>query len=150
MSIGRVLVIGSAAVAFLAVSFAVARWLTQDNRERDAVTDLLRAQARGDVGAMLDQLDGCSRDTACRARVVRNAETLRRSGRVRILRYDSSTARSLGDESGPTRVVWSDGPDADIVVQCISVQRRGIPLLGADVTLSSIGAPIGGESSCPR
>lgn len=150
VSLGRALFIASAVVAFLAISFAVARWLTQDNRERGAVTDLLRAQARGDVPAMLQQLEGCRSDVACRTRVESNARALRRPGAVRILRYDSATARALGDESGPTRVAWSNGPDAAIVVQCITVERRAKALLGADVVLSSIGGPIPGDAACPR
>ena len=140
----------SAAVAFLAVSFAVARWLTQENRERDAVTDLLRAQARGDVAAMLALLDGCAANSACLARVKGNAQRLRRRGDVEIVRYDSSTAHALSTESGPTRVAWSDGTKAPVVVQCVEVERRGFAPFGADVVLSSIGAPIGGESACPR
>jgi hypothetical protein len=150
VSPGRVLALTSAAVAFLAVSFAVARWLTQENRERGAVTDLLRAQSRGDVAAMLAILDGCAEDSACKALVERNARALRRRGRIEIVRYDSATSHALGDESGPTRVAWGDGTAAPIVVQCVEVERRGLAVLNSDVTLSSIGAPIGGESPCPR
>src|SRR6188768_2438431 len=98
---------------------AVARWLTQDNRERDAVTDLLRAQAHGDVAAMLALLDGCAANSACLARVKGNAQRLRRRGDVEIVRYDSSTAHALSTESGPTRVVWTDGTKAPVVVQCV-------------------------------
>jgi hypothetical protein len=145
-----VLALTSAAVAFLAVSFAVARWLTQDNRERGAVTDLLRAQARGDVAAMLALLDGCEQDSGCRALVERNARALRRSGKVEIVRYDSATAHALGDDTGPTRVAWGDGTAAPIVVQCIEVERRGLAVLNSDVVLSSIGVPIDGEAPCPR
>ncbi len=150
MSPGRALAIASAVVAFLAVSFAVARWLTQDNRERGAVTDLLSAQARGDARGMLAALDGCARDAACRAGVERNARSLRRPGPVRIVRYDSATARSLGDRTGPTRVAWTGRAGEAVVVQCVTVERRGLALLGADIVLSSIGAPIKGDTSCPR
>ena len=150
MSSGRAFVIATAAVVFLAVSFVVARWLTQDNRERGAVTDLLRAQARGDVPAMLGVLTGCASDERCRSLAERNARTLRRPGPVRILRYDSSTAHALGDERGPTRVAWSGADGADIVVQCIDVERRGLALVDSDVVLASIGTPIDGEASCPR
>ena len=38
------------AAIFVLFSFLVARWLTAENRERTAVTDLLRAQAGGDAG----------------------------------------------------------------------------------------------------
>ena len=150
MSSGRVLVLTCAAVAFLAVSFAVARWLTQDNRERGAVTDLLRAQGRGDVAAMLGILDGCKQRSSCVALVRRNARALRRSRRIEIVRYDSSTAHALGTDAGPTRVAWSDGTSAPVVVQCIAVRRRGLAILNADIVLSAIGAPIAGEAPCPR
>ena len=150
MSPGRALAIAFAVAAFLVVSFAVARWLTQDNRERSAVTDLLTAQARGDARAMLAALDGCARDAACRARVEGNALSLRRRGPLRIVRYDSATARSFGDRTGPTRVAWTGGAGAAVVVQCVTVERRGLALLGADIVLSAIGKPIKGDSSCPR
>lgn len=150
MSLGRALAIAFAVAAFLVVSFAVARWLTQDNRERGAVTDLLRAQASGDATAMLALLDGCARQVACRTRVERNARELRRIGPVRILRYDSSTARAAGDRTGPTRVAWSGKVREAVVVQCVTVERRGLALLGADVVLSAIGRPIEAESPCPR
>ena len=140
----------SAAVAFLAVSFAVARWLTQDNRERGAVTDLLRAQGRGDVAAMLARPRRLRRARACKATVERNARELRRRGRLEIVRYDSSDSHALGDDAGPTRVAWSDGTAAPVVVQCVEVERRGLAVLGGEIVLSSIGAPIAGEASCPR
>ena len=144
------LALTSAAVAFLVVSFAVARWLTQDNRERGAVTDLLRAQARGDAAAMLGILDGCAETSACAAQARSNARALRRRGSLEIVRYDSSTAHALGRETGPTRVAWSDGTDAAVVVQCVDVERRGLAVLGGDIVLTSIGAPIDGEAPCPR
>ena len=148
MSPGRALAIAFAVAAFLVVSFAVARWLTQDNRERSAVTDLLRAQARGDARAMLDRLDGCL-SAVCRGDVRKNAATLQRRA-VRILRYDSGTARSLGDRKGHTRVAWSGGVDENVVVQCVSVERRGLAVFGADIVLSAIGRPIKGDTSCPQ
>ena len=74
VTLGRALAIAFAVVAFLVVSFAVARWLTQDNRERGAVTDLLRAQARGDARAMLALLDRLrEREAICRIAVRANA-----------------------------------------------------------------------------
>jgi hypothetical protein len=142
--------IAFAVAAFLVVSFAVARWLTQDNRERGAVTDLLRAQGRGDAAAMFALLEGCAQRVACRTAVERNAATLEGPGAVQIVGYDSSTARATGDRRGPTRVAWTRGTGEAVVVQCVTVERRGLPLLGADIELSAIGRPIAGERSCPR
>lgn len=150
MTLGRALTIALAVTAFLVVSFAVARWLTQDSRERSVVTDLLRAQARGDASAMLALLDGCAAGTTCRSDVERNAATLRGSGDLRIVRYDSSTARATGDRHGPTRVAWTRGADQPVTVQCVTVDRRALALLGADITLAAIGRPIQGEAACPR
>ena len=149
MSPGRALAIAFAVAAFLAVSFGVARWLAQDNRERSAVTDLLRAQARGDARAMLAQLDGCAAVAACSADVQANAAALRRRT-VRILRYDSQTARAFGDRSGPTRVAWSGGVDENAVVQCVVIERRGLAVFGSEIVLSAIGRPIKGDTSCPQ
>ena len=79
-----------------------------------------------------------------------NAVTLKLSTPVRIVRYDSATARALGDQTGPTRVAWSSGPNDPVVVQCVTVERHATALLGADVVLSAIGKPIKGDTSCPR
>ena len=43
------LLIALGAVVFLGISFLLARYLSTENRERDAVYALLRDQARGDV-----------------------------------------------------------------------------------------------------
>lgn len=150
MTPGRALTIALAVAAFLVVSFAVARWLTQDSRERSAVTDLLRAQGRGDAAAMLALLDDCARRVACRADVERNAAALRGPGTVEIVRYDSTTARSFRDRRGPTRVAWTRGTDQPVTVQCVTVVRHARALLGADIRLAAIGRPINGEAACPR
>ncbi len=80
MSLRRSFVIALSVAAFLVVSFMMARFLTQENRERAAVTDLLVAQARGDASGMVALLDGCDADAACRANVTRQARRLQRSG----------------------------------------------------------------------
>ncbi|HSD78045.1 MAG TPA: hypothetical protein VLA98_11595 [Solirubrobacteraceae bacterium] len=144
----RTLAIVVAAVAFLAVSALLARWLTTEGRERDAVTGLLRAQARGDARAMLARLDGCAADARCAALARRNARRLRRPGRLEILRYDSATSYAIGAASGPTRVVWRVVGRGLPVVQCVEVRRGGSVLAGRSVTLRRLGAPIGRESSC--
>jgi hypothetical protein len=140
--------IAVAAVAFLAVSGLVARYLTTENRERDDVYQLLRAQARGDAAAMLARLDGCARSAACRAGVEANARRLRRGGDVKILAYDSSTAYAVGAASGRTRVAWTVVDRGLPVVQCVDVRRKGNALAGRTITLTRLSAPIGNESSC--
>jgi len=140
--------IAFAAAVFILVSFLVARWLTAENRERTAVIDLLRAQTGGDAASMLAILEGCTDDDRCRAEVDRNARLLRSPGRVRVLRLDSSTAHALLAERGPTRVAWDVGGTSLPVVQCIDVERRGVPLLGGEIVLRAIGPKISGSAAC--
>jgi hypothetical protein len=84
------LLIALGAVAFLGISFLLARYLSTENRERDAVYALLRDQASGDVRGMLSRLHDC--DARCRADVEANARRLARPGDVKILAYTSSTS----------------------------------------------------------
>jgi hypothetical protein len=144
----RRLAVVAAAVAFLLVTLLVARWLTTEGRERDAVTDLLHAQARGDAEAMLRWLDGCRADARCVATVRADARRLRRPGRLEILSYDSATAYALGGSTGPTRVAWRVVGRGLPVVQCVEVSRGGTVLAGRSVTLRRLSAPIGRESPC--
>jgi hypothetical protein len=144
----RATLIAIGVVLFLAISFELARWLSTENRERDAVYGLLAAQARGDLGAMLSRLDGCSRRPPCRATQLANARRLRRPGRVKILAYDSKTAYAFGDARGPTRVAWTVIGHGLPVVQCISVHRGGSAFAGRSITLTALSAPIGNEATC--
>ena len=133
---------------FLAISFVLARWLTTESRERSAVFDLLKAQARGAPRAMLADLDGCVRSPSCRAQVEANAARLRRAGNVKILAYDSKTAYTLGAAEGLTRVAWTVIDNGLPVVQCVDVRRGGNVLTGRTVTLRRLSAPIGRQSPC--
>jgi beta-lactamase class A len=140
------LLIAAGALAFLVVSFLLARYLTTENRERDAVYALLRDQARGDAAAMLARLDGC--DARCRAAVQADARRLRRPGTVKILSYDSSTAYALGGASGPTRVAWTIVDRQLPVVQCVEVQRTGNVLTGRAINLRRLSVPIDRQGTC--
>jgi hypothetical protein len=140
------LLIAVGALAFLVVSFLLARYLTTENRERDAVYALLRDQARGDAAAMLARLDAC--DARCRAAVQADARRLRRPGTVKILSYDSSTAYALGGASGPTRVAWTIVDRQLPVVQCVEVQRAGNVLTGRAINLRRLSVPIDRQGTC--
>lgn len=145
----RVTLLVLAVVAFLAVSFELARYLSTETSERNAVLALLRDQARGDAAGMLARLDGsCARTRACRARVTANARRLRRPGEVKILAYRSKTAYALGAKTGPTRVAWTIVDRQLPVVQCVLVRRSGTALAGRSVTLLRISGPIGREAAC--
>jgi hypothetical protein len=128
------------AVVVLAVGFLAARWLTTENRERDAVFALLEREAAGDAGGVLARLDGC--DAACAAKVRAFVPRTRGAGAVKIARLDSGTAYTLGDSTGTTRVVWVHGVESRPIVQCVVVRRRGGPLTGRSVSLLRLSAPL--------
>ena len=134
-------------MAFLGVSFLVARWLNSDAVERAAVVELLRDQARGDAAAMLRRLEGCG-DPDCTALVRRNAERLRSSGDLKVALYQSQTAHALTSRTSFTRVVWFT-PGRLTTVQCVLVRRDGNVVAGMTVSLLRVTAPIGRQSSCP-
>jgi hypothetical protein len=141
-----VTLIAVGAIVFLAISFLLARYLSTENRERDAVYALLRDQARGDARAMLERLDGC--DARCRANVEANARRLERAGEVKILAYSSSTSYSLGHAEGPTRVAWTIVNRQLPVVQCVQVERTGNVLAGATINLLRLSVPIDRQGTC--
>jgi hypothetical protein len=136
-----------AAVAFIAVSVLLARWLSTESTERDKVHRLLEAEARGDGAAVLAQLHGCA-DSRCRAIALRNARVLRRRGAVKIVNYESKTSYALGSATGVTRVAWTSLQQGLPVVQCVTVRRRGSVFSGHSVTLLRISAPIDRQGSC--
>jgi len=138
--------IGVGILAFLSVSLLVARWLNTDSVERGRVVELLRAQARGDAPAMLEQLQ-CP-DSACVRQVRVNARRLRAPGELKIVLYQSGTSHALSSQTKPARVVWIT-PGRLTTVQCVLVRRAGSAIAGASVTLLRVSAPIGRESSCP-
>jgi hypothetical protein len=140
------LLIAAGVVFFLGVSLLLARYLSTENTERDAVYGLLRDQARGDVPGMLRRLDGC--DASCRAAVESNARRLKRAGDVKILAYTSSTSYALGGASGPTRVAWTIVNRQLPVVQCVEVQRTGSVLTGRAINLRRLSVPINSTGSC--
>jgi hypothetical protein len=141
-----VTLIAAGAIVFVAISFLLARYLSTENRERDAVYALLRDQARGDARAMLARLDGC--DARCRANVEANARRLKRAGEVKILAYSSSTSYALGHAEGPTRVAWTIVDKQLPVVQCVQVERTGNVLAGATINLRRLSVPIDRQGTC--
>jgi hypothetical protein len=135
-------------VAFLAISLALARYLNTESQERGAVFALLQAQARGDARGMIDRIDGCAGDPACRATAARNASRLKRPGEVKILAYQSKTAYALGAAEGPTRVAWTIVDRGLPVVQCVDVQRTGTVLAGRAIRLRRLSLPIDRQGTC--
>jgi hypothetical protein len=145
----RMLVIVFAAFVFVGVSLLFGRALSGAGAERSKVLDVLRAQARGDAEAVLEQLPPCARSPAC-ARITRERTAkLRRPGAVQILNFQPSVQVALTDRSGTARVAWRTPKRPYPVVQCVVVEREG-PLTGGAVRLVSISNPIGLQSRCGR
>lgn len=147
--IKRIVLICLGIVVFLAISGLLARWLTVEDLERDEDLELVQAEARGDAGAMIDKLEGCSGSPSCEAsvrRLVANPR-LRRHGAVKVLDLESPTAYSLTGATGRTRFAWTVLGTLP-VVQCIEVRRTGSFLSGIDLSLLAISAPIDNEADC--
>lgn len=143
----RIALICTAVVVVAGISVLLARWLSLENTERDAVLAVLRAQARGDVSAMLTRLDGCRSDPACLASVRSDAQQLHGTGAVKILAYDSKTSYALSSTTGRTRVAWKL-PGRLPNVQCVLVRRSGNALTGLSVSLRALSEPIPLQSDC--
>ena len=139
------LLVAVAVMTILAVSVVVARWLSADTDERGQIVQLLRAQARGDAGAMLRRLE--CRTPACVAVVRTNARRLRGHGELKIALYQSATAHALRSRTKPTRVVWFT-PGRLTTVQCVLVRRTGNVFAGTSVSLLRLSTPIGRQSNC--
>jgi hypothetical protein len=134
-------------LAFLAISAALARFLSVENVERDDEAALLRAQVRGEADVMLDRLSGCRASPSCEATVRANAQRLRRAGEPKILSLKSPTAYSLTGATGATRLAWTVIGSRP-VVQCVRVRRSGNALTGVKVELLSLSAPISNSGDC--
>jgi hypothetical protein len=143
----RIALVVLAALAFLAISFGLARVLNANGAERSAIEALLSAQARGDASGVIARIEGCGADPACRAAAQANTARLRAPGKVVLVRLDASTSFSLGGTGGMVRVVWKT-PHSLTVVQCVRVRRGGDVLGGLSVILESLSHPIGHQSAC--
>lgn len=132
---------------FLALSAALARFLSVENVERDDEGALLQAQRRGAVSVMLDKLSGCRERPWCVATVRANASRLRGPGAAKILSLKSPTAYSLTGATGTTRLAWTVIGKLP-VVQCVRVRRTGNALTGIKIELLSLSAPISNSGDC--
>lgn len=144
----RIALICVGVLVFLTISFELARFFQVESSERSAVFTLVQAEARGDAATIITHLDGCARKPACRALQQRNARTLKRPGKVKILAYDSKTAYALGSAQGETRVAWEALDHGLPVVQCVLVRRSGTALSGRALHLQVLSAPIARTGDC--
>ncbi|HUA73503.1 MAG TPA: hypothetical protein VL988_01975 [Solirubrobacteraceae bacterium] len=141
--------IGVTLLVVVVVGVLLARWLSAENAERAADLAFVRAETRGEVGAMLGRISGCRADAACVAHVhdLAGNARLRRDGNVKLLQIESETAHSLFGATGKTRLAWTT-LGGKPVVQCVVVKRSGNPLTGIDVELLSVSAPIANTGKC--
>jgi hypothetical protein len=143
----RILLAIPLTLVFVVVAVVAARFLTAENRERDAITALLNAEAQGHAGDVAARLESCP--DACLRRLEPMVARLHGPGDVRLVRLDSGTSYSLGRSEGWSRVVWVRGVDGRPVVQCVRVRRTGGPLTERSVTLLRLTAPLAdNEDSC--
>jgi hypothetical protein len=135
----------------LVVSAGLARFLSVENAERAKEAALIQAEVDGNTDAMLDQLSGCRESRSCVASVSANASNprLRRSGAVKILQLEASTAYSPFGATGKTRLAWTVIGTLP-VVQCVDVRRTGNLLTGIHVQLLGLSAPIDNEGVCHK
>ncbi len=140
--------IAAAVVVFLVVSALLARALSVGGAEDSAVTDLVKAEARGDAGAMVALLDGCRGTPSCQARAAADAHALKRGGSVSIIQIQPSAGFSLTGTVGTARVAWLVGSSLPRV-QCVRVHRAGNLLQGFTVKLLRISVRIHSDHACP-
>ena len=146
----RAYVIGIAAavLVFLGISALLARVFSANSAEQSAITALVKAQANGDAGAIIDEIDGCRTSPSCRLRAAQNAAALKHPGTVSIIQLQPSTNFSIAGTEGTARVAWNVGGSLPIV-QCVRVSRTGNPISGFRVQLLEVSRRIPSDSACP-
>jgi hypothetical protein len=140
--------IGVGVLIFLAISAVLARVFSVDGAERSAILSLVQTEARGNTSGVVDRLDGCEQDAACRTRAAANAAALKHSGSVSILELNPSAGFSLTSTLGTARVAWNVGGSLPIV-QCVGVRRAGNALSGFRVELLTVSPKLAGDATCP-
>ncbi len=133
---------------FLAISALLARVFSVDGAERSAILALVQTEAYGSASGVVNRLDGCEQDAACRARAAANAAALKHRGSVSILQIEPSAGFSLTSTLGTARVAWNVGGSLPIV-QCVRVRRAGNALSGLRVELLSVSEKLAGDATCP-
>ena len=143
----RIAAVTAAVLAFALVSVLLARLLGASTSARNAVTEVIKRQVRGDVVGVVDRIERCGAEPPCAARIAAQVRRLRTPGRVRIVRVDHVAGFSLGSRTDTARVVWKAGARLP-TVQCLRVRREGNPVAGYDIQVLSLSAPIEREGSC--
>ena len=135
-------------IVFLVLSALLARGLSVGGAEDSAITDVVKAEARGNVGGVVALIDGCRGTAACRQRAALNARALKRPGTVSIIQIQPSAGFSLTSTEGTARVAWLVGSSLPRV-QCVRVRRAGNLLQGFTVHLLRVSVRIKSDHACP-
>lgn len=142
------LLIGLGVVLFIAISGVLARVFSVDGAERSAITELVQAEAHGDVNGIVERIEGCGDSPVCRARAAEDVAALKHAGSVSILQLNPSAGFSLGSTIGTARVAWNVGSSLPIV-QCVRVRRAGDAFTGLRVELLELSPRITTDADCP-
>ena len=134
---------------FLDISALLARAFSVFGAENSALTDLVKAEARGDRAAVISEIKGCRTNPACQARASEVTSTLRRPGSVQIIQINSSAGFSLGSTLGTARVAWLVGSSLPRV-QCVRVRHTGNVLAGFQIELLKVSVRIRSNADCPK
>jgi hypothetical protein len=135
-------------VLFLVISALLARAFSVGGAEDAAITDLVKAEARGDTAQVISLISGCRSDPACRARAAAVSAALRRPGAVSVAQIQPSSSFSLGPTLGTARVAWLAGSSLPRT-QCLRVRHTGNVLQGFTVELLEVSARIKTDGDCP-
>lgn len=138
----------AAGVVFLVLSTLLARGLSVGGAEDSAITDLVKAEARGDARGVMSLIDGCRGAAGCRARATADSQALKRAGSVSIIQIQPSAGFSLTSTLGTARVAWLVGSSLPRV-QCVRVRRAGNVLQGFTVKLLQVSVRITSDHACP-
>jgi hypothetical protein len=133
---------------FLVISALLARAFSVSGAEDAAITDLVRAEARGDTGAVISLISGCRASVSCRERAAADTGALRRPGAVSIAEINASSNFSLGSTMGTARVAWLAGSSLPRV-QCLRVRHAGNVLQGFTIQLLKVSVRIRTNADCP-
>jgi hypothetical protein len=137
-----------AVALFILISGLLARAFSVPNAEQGAVTDMIAAEARGDVGGVVAAIHGCAASASCRAGITRDVQRLRHAGTVQVAQFSPSAGFSLGATTGVARVAWTAGGSLPIV-QCVEVRRTGNVFSGQSVQVLALSPQISGGADCP-
>lgn len=144
----RIALIVLGVVVFLALSALLARALSVGGAEDSAITDLVKAEARGDTTAVISLIHGCSAQPACRTRAAAVSLALQHRGQVSIAEINPSSSFSIGSTLGTARVAWIAGGSLPRV-QCVRVRHAGNVLSGFRVQLLEVSVRIKSDKDCP-